>query len=64
MRRLRYIYEIGIAYVPEQLVMVDESSFDRRASFRGRAYALKGKRAVRKCFFMRGKRYVPIFILS
>jgi transposase len=55
--RLAYSYRMGLRYEPNQLVFVDESSFDRRASYRGFAYALKGQRALRKCFFLRGKRY-------
>jgi len=55
---------MGLQYTPEQLVMVDESSFDRRATYRGYAYALKGIRAVRKCFFLRGKRCVLAHIFQ
>jgi hypothetical protein len=61
-KRANYIYRMGLNYQPEQLVFVDESSFDRRATYRGYAYALKGQRALRKCFFLRGKRYYHSFI--
>ena len=50
--RVRY----GNQYTPEQTVFVDESSFDRRTAIRRRAWALSGQRAVRKCFFVRGRR--------
>jgi len=50
--RIRY----GNQYMPEQTVFVDQSSFDRRTAIRGRAWALSGQRAVRKCFFVRGRR--------
>ncbi|KAJ8588418.1 hypothetical protein M405DRAFT_695360, partial [Rhizopogon salebrosus TDB-379] len=43
-------------YTPQQTVFVDESSFDRRTAIHGHAWALRGQRAVRKCFFVRGKR--------
>ena len=33
-----------------------ESSFDRRTAIRGHVWALRGQRAVCKCFFVRGKR--------
>jgi hypothetical protein len=56
-KRFQYMYRIGLNYQPDQLVFVDESSFDRRATYRNNAYALKGQRALRKCFFVRGKRY-------
>ena len=58
-KRLQYTYHMGLMYLPEQLVFVDESSFDRRTSYHGRAYALKGQRVHQKCFFIRGQRYVP-----
>ena len=38
---LRLAY--GSQYTPEQTVFVDESSFDRRTSIRGRAWALSGQ---------------------
>ena len=50
------MYRIGLNYQPDQFVFVDESSFDRRSTYRDYAYALKGQRALRKCFFVRGKR--------
>ena len=43
-------------YSPEQLVFVDESACDRRTYIQNQAWALEGKRAVRKAFFQRGKR--------
>jgi hypothetical protein len=57
-QRMRYRYSYGATCRPEATVFVDESSFDRRAALRDKAWALKGKRAVRQCFFIRGKRYV------
>jgi hypothetical protein len=56
-KRRNYILRMA-TYTADQLVFVDESSFDRRAAYCGYAYALKGQRALRKCFFMRGKRFV------
>lgn len=35
---------------------VDESAVDRRTTYRGRAWAIRGHKATRKCFFCRGKR--------
>ncbi|KAF5373459.1 hypothetical protein D9615_009436 [Tricholomella constricta] len=63
-KRLHYIYKMGSKYEPNQLVFVDESSFDRRTTYRGRAWALKGRRAYRKCFYIRGKRYSILPALS
>ena len=57
-QRTSYRYSYGATCRPEATVFVDESSFDRRAAIRDKAWALKGKRAVRQCFFIRGKRYV------
>jgi hypothetical protein len=45
-------------YYSWQLVYVDESAADRRTTFRGMAWAVKGTRAVRKVFFVRGRRYI------
>lgn len=44
--------------LPEHAVFVDESSFDRRTSLRNRAWALRGRKAERKWFFVRGRRRV------
>jgi hypothetical protein len=60
-KRLRYTYHMGLMYQPEQFVFVDESAFDRRACYRGKAYALKGHRIHRKCFFIRGQRYIYLY---
>ena len=65
--RARYCLEFGLRYAAEQAVFVDESSFDRRTDIRGRAWALSGRAAIRKAFFVRGKRYVLcplIFVLD
>jgi hypothetical protein len=55
-KQAAYVHHMGLNYTAEQLVFVDESSFDRRTRYRGYGWALKGQRALRKCFFMRGKR--------
>lgn len=41
-KRNAYLYHVGLNYTPEQLVFLDESSFDRRTTFRGQAWALSG----------------------
>jgi hypothetical protein len=56
-KRVAFRYEYGTQYTAEQTVFVDESSFDRRTSIRGKAWALSGERAQRKCFFVRDRRY-------
>ncbi|KAF8228299.1 hypothetical protein L208DRAFT_1146757, partial [Tricholoma matsutake] len=48
--RARFHYQYHCQYTPEQTVFVDESSFDRRTSIHGHAWALRGQWAVRKCF--------------
>ena len=45
-KRAEFIYKVGLHYTPEQLVFVDESSCDRRTSYWGRAWAIRGQRAV------------------
>ncbi|KAF7337735.1 DDE family endonuclease [Mycena sanguinolenta] len=51
LKRARYTFHVGLYYLPYQLVFVDESSCDRRTSYRGKAWAIIGQRAVRKAFF-------------
>jgi len=55
-KRAAYLYKIGLLYRPEQLVFVDESSCDRRTTYRKKAWAIRGQRAIRKAFFVRGQR--------
>lgn len=50
--------KIHMFYKPEQLVFVDESATDRRTTVRGVAWAIRGRRALRKVFFVRGRRCV------
>jgi hypothetical protein len=54
-KRAAFTFRMGIMYSPEQFVFVDECSVDRRVG-RGYGYALQGRRAVRKSFFVRGRR--------
>ena len=37
---------------------MDESAVDRRTTYRGYAWAIRGRKATRKAFFCRGKRWV------
>lgn len=46
--------------MPEQMVFVDESACNRKMTYREYAWAVRGRRAVRKAFFIRGKRSVII----
>ncbi|KJA17558.1 hypothetical protein HYPSUDRAFT_146386, partial [Hypholoma sublateritium FD-334 SS-4] len=64
MKRALYREKCGYEYTPEQLVFVDESSFDRQTSIRGKAWAISGHRAVRNTFFVRGRRYSLLPALS
>ena len=51
-------------YEPEQLVFVDESAVDRRTTYRGRAWAIRGKKATRKAFFCRGWQWIYAYTSS
>lgn len=53
--RLNYLYETA-DFPPDYLAFVDESSCDRRTTYRGHGWAISGQRAFRKAFFVRGKR--------
>jgi hypothetical protein len=53
--RADFAARIG-TYDADQLVFVDESAVDRRTTYRGKAWALRGKPATRKAFFCRGTR--------
>jgi len=48
-KRLDYIARIGV-YTPEQLIFVDESSVDRRTTYQGHAWSIRGTKAQRKAF--------------
>lgn len=56
-KRAEFCARIG-TYDPGQLVFIDESAVDRQTSYHGRAWALRGRKAVRKVFFCHGRRYV------
>ncbi|KAF7361583.1 DDE-3 domain-containing protein [Mycena sanguinolenta] len=64
LKHARYTFHVGLYYLPYQLVFVDESSCDRCTSYRGKAWAIIGQRAVRKAFFVRGKRYSVLPAIS
>ena len=55
MKHAEYAARIG-TYDPNQVVFVDECSVDRRATYRGRAWAIRGRKATRKAFFCHGQR--------
>lgn len=58
-KRAAFAARIG-TYEAQQLVFVDESAVDRRTTYRGRAWAIKGQKATRKAFFCRGRRCVSL----
>jgi len=63
-KRAEYMANIGWNYTPEQAVFLDESACNRKTSYRDRAWAIRGRRALRKSFFVRGRRYSILPALS
>ena len=55
LRRAEFSARIG-QYNPEQLVFCDESAVDRRTTYRGYGWSVKGQPATRHAFFCRGRR--------
>jgi hypothetical protein len=55
-KRTKYLCEVG-QYRADQLVFVDESSFDKRTTHRNYGWSLRGERATKRCHFIRGRRY-------
>jgi hypothetical protein len=53
-----YQEKLWNTYYDWQLVFVDESSTDRRVMFSDTAWSVRGSRAVRKVFFVQGKRSI------
>ena len=54
-KRAKFVAHIG-TYKADQLVFVDESAVDQRTTYRGYAWAIRGRKATRKAFFCHGKR--------
>ncbi|KAE9386190.1 hypothetical protein BT96DRAFT_981824 [Gymnopus androsaceus JB14] len=63
LKRTKYTARIGSRYTSNQLVFVDKSSADQCTMYRNYAWALSGKRATRKAFFIRGQRIKLMFAL-
>ena len=56
-KRANFAAHMG-TYEANRLVFVNESPIDRRTTYRGYAWAIRGWKATRKAFFCRGKRWV------
>ncbi len=54
-KRAAYLARIG-AYRPDQLVFADESALNRRTTYGGHVWAIKGQKATRKVFFIGERR--------
>lgn len=64
--RALYMMKIGdlIGHDPEMLIFTDESAKDERTSQRRNRWSLQGRRCVLRQFFVRGRRYSILPILS
>jgi len=56
-KQAEYIMKIASRYTSDQLVFVDESAADQRTTYCGYAWAIGGRRAVWKAFFIHGRWY-------
>ena len=54
-KRANFAARIG-TYDANQLAFVDESAVDRRTTYRGYAWAIRGEKATRKAIFCCGKK--------
>jgi hypothetical protein len=52
------------AFRPEQIVNLDESAYDRRTATRSHGYAVKGRRANVRSFWIRGLRFTLEMAMS
>src|SRR5437763_10574717 len=59
-----YLYNIGMNYIAEQLIFIDESAKDERIFTRLYGYSLINTRAKKSVVFIRGKRYTILPALS
>ena len=57
-RRFEFRIHMILNYTSDQLVFVDESSFDRRNIVRTHGYSTSGRRTFKCAFLVRKKRYV------
>ncbi|KAK2464102.1 hypothetical protein APHAL10511_003889, partial [Amanita phalloides] len=62
-KRVEFVARVG-TYEAEQLVFVDESAVDHHTTYRGRAWAIRGNKATRKAFFVRGQCFSILLALS
>lgn len=62
-KRAAFLMEIT-QYKPNEMVFIDESSFDKRTSNRVRTWSRVGVRIVRPSYFFRGERYSILPALS
>jgi len=63
-RRFEFRIHMILNYTSDQLVFVDESSFDRRNIVRTHGYSASGRRAFKRAFLVRKKRYSILPALS
>jgi hypothetical protein len=56
LKRTKYLCEVG-QYQADQLVFIDESSFDKRTTHRNYGWSLRGECATMRCHFICGRRH-------
>ena len=63
-KRTAYMVKIGWNYTAEQVVFLDESVCNWKTSYWDRAWAIQGRWALRKAFFVRGRRWAFVYSLN
>ena len=63
-KRAVYMAKIRWKYTAKQVVLLDESACNRKTSYRDHAWAIQGRWALQKAFFVHGCRWAFVYFLN